>query len=398
MTPLRVRLVALALVGGCSQGDDPVFLDLGGSVNDASTGLPVPSAEVTLRDRLGNETPTTTDADGQWSVDVILAGEEPLPIDIEVAHPNFVGTVYHYQVRLPPESDARLEIRPGGTERPRGLLIPGIPVAPNSPSPGTLRGNVFDATVDRDFDPEPWFINGLPLTLRSGMRTLEGEAVATAESGTLDPEGGFEMAAVPPGTYTLSVEGGSDFSDAFVTVVVIGGTTRTGQNIGTAAAIGEEDFRFVLSWGATPSDLDSHLWGPNPRATDGLPFHIFFPDEYRYAPIGDTEDPFGTLDVDDVTSFGPETVTLLGRAGNRYRYYVHDYSNLDKASSFAMSESGAKVQVWSGSSYDSFEITPGSDATVWHVADIDGATGWIYFVNEFDHQSSPDLVGDITTD
>jgi hypothetical protein len=54
-----------------------------------------------------------------------------------------------------------------------------------------------------------------------------------------------------------------------------------------------------LDWGSTPSDLDSHLSGPD---LAGGRFHCFFVDRN---PV-----PYVALDADDVTAFGPETITI----------------------------------------------------------------------------------------
>jgi uncharacterized protein YfaP (DUF2135 family) len=49
------------------------------------------------------------------------------------------------------------------------------------------------------------------------------------------------------------------------------------------------------------------------------------------------------LDVDDTTSFGPETITLNLTTGDPYYYYVHRYSG-----SGTLSSSSAQVKVYQG--------------------------------------------------
>jgi uncharacterized protein YfaP (DUF2135 family) len=93
-----------------------------------------------------------------------------------------------------------------------------------------------------------------------------------------------------------------------------------------------DGMRIVLNWGATPSDLDSHIVYPNN--------HIYF-NSLKGLDAG--------LDVDDTDSYGPETITLSKKhEGERYVYAVHDYSNGDKPSSSMLSNSGAKVFVYVG--------------------------------------------------
>ena len=49
-----------------------------------------------------------------------------------------------------------------------------------------------------------------------------------------------------------------------------------------------------LTWGASPSDIDSHL-----RTPDGS--HVFYSSKGSL-----TTTPFASLDVDDVDGFGPK--------------------------------------------------------------------------------------------
>lgn len=92
--------------------------------------------------------------------------------------------------------------------------------------------------------------------------------------------------------------------------------------------------RVVLSWGATPADLDSHLWFNSS--------HIFWQNKVA---------PKANLDVDDTDSYGPETITIEEKKfGTEYYYAVHDFTNKEKTTSSALSKSGAKVFVYIGQS------------------------------------------------
>ena len=55
----------------------------------------------------------------------------------------------------------------------------------------------------------------------------------------------------------------------------------------------DDEYRVILTWGSSPSDLDSHLEGPG--------YHVFYSNK-----TGKNAE----LDVDDTTSYGPETVTF----------------------------------------------------------------------------------------
>ena len=73
---------------------------------------------------------------------------------------------------------------------------------------------------------------------------------------------------------------------------------------------GTNDIRIVLTWGAQPTDLDSHLTGPN---TDATRFHVYYAGRGSF-----TSAPFAGLDVDDVSSIGPDNSRALSRIRRVY--------------------------------------------------------------------------------
>lgn len=77
--------------------------------------------------------------------------------------------------------------------------------------------------------------------------------------------------------------------------------------------------KIKLTWGTNPEDLDSHLTGPIAGST--ARFHVYFADEGNQLAA-----PYAELDVDDVTSFGPEVITISRFTSGVYRYSVHHYS------------------------------------------------------------------------
>ncbi|MBQ9460470.1 MAG: S-layer homology domain-containing protein, partial [Clostridia bacterium] len=85
-----------------------------------------------------------------------------------------------------------------------------------------------------------------------------------------------------------------------------------------------EVIRIVLTWGATPSDLDSHLVGL--RSDMQERFHVYYRDKIAYK-IGFMSKFAAELDYDDTTSFGPEITTIYSLTPGEYYFYVHDYSN-----------------------------------------------------------------------
>jgi hypothetical protein len=118
-----------------------------------------------------------------------------------------------------------------------------------------------------------------------------------------------------------------------------------------------DGMRVVLTWGETPADLDSHL------AYSGN--HVFFEKK-----SGDD----ANLDVDDTTSFGPETITLQRKHfGTSYVYAVHDYTDKDYPGRSSMSESGAKVFVYVGASLvRTYAVPPHKAGNLWTVFRLSG--------------------------
>ena len=185
------------------------------------------------------------------------------------------------------------------------------PTPTTTPTPGptgTITGQVLDA------------VTGLPL---SGVVVSVPAANVNAQGGlsaTTDANGNYTIFNAPVGTYTIRFR-----SDQFVEfsreVTVVENQETVVATVTLSPGLTQDErFRFVLTWGEEPPDYESHLWLPAAN-----PFHIFFPSQNR----GDSQNfPFATLDVDDTTSFGPETVTINQvLSGGVYEYGVHNFSN-----------------------------------------------------------------------
>lgn len=117
-----------------------------------------------------------------------------------------------------------------------------------------------------------------------------------------------------------------------------------------------DGLRVVLSWGATPRDLDSHIAYPNN--------HIYFSAKQGRDAL---------LDVDDTDSYGPETITLHKKAfGDAYVYAVHDYLNRTSPNSTELGNSQAKVFVYIGQSLVRTYYVPKQPGNLWTVFRITG--------------------------
>ena len=115
-----------------------------------------------------------------------------------------------------------------------------------------------------------------------------------------------------------------------------------------------------LTWGARPSDLDSHLIAPN-----GV--HVYFSHKGSLSAA-----PFANLDVDDVTSYGPEVVTITRLMVGTYKYSVRNFTG---HSGGPIASSGARVELnIPGRTLELF-VPPVSGETSltdwWHLFELD---------------------------
>ncbi|OGC91119.1 MAG: hypothetical protein A2W25_08310 [candidate division Zixibacteria bacterium RBG_16_53_22] len=138
--------------------------------------------------------------------------------------------------------------------------------------------------------------------------------------------------------------------------------------------------QFRLTWGENPSDLDSHLWTPlfgsNPY--DSALAHVCY---YRNGSVD--APPYADLDVDDVTSFGPERVTIYQHFPGTYVYAVHHFSGtgtfFSSAAKVSLLKPDGTVQL-----FEAPPDVPGvGDGWYWHVCQIDGQTGAITPLNAY---------------
>jgi hypothetical protein len=111
-----------------------------------------------------------------------------------------------------------------------------------------------------------------------------------------------------------------------------------------------------LTWGASPSDIDSHL-----RTPDGA--HVYYASKGSLSAA-----PFASLDVDDVTGFGPEVTTVRRPKVGIYRFYLHNFSR-----SFTPGMTGSPVRLelnYAGRPVV-FSPPPGEGSALWwHVFDL----------------------------
>ncbi len=185
--------------------------------------------------------------------------------------------------------------------------------------------------------------NGTDYTGTSTSRTGEDGSfqIPVRSNSTLTLVG--NLGAQVSSTRSLSTTGEAlDITDSCLQLVSLGDATG---------------FTVTLTWGETPSDLDSWLLRPEGG-------HISY--TYRGSL---TDEPFANLDVDDTDSFGPEVVTVLRPRVGTYRYFVNQYSSSPPA---GITGSPARVELRANGLTQVFTPPPGENAQTrnWVVFDI----------------------------
>lgn len=203
--------------------------------------------------------------------------------------------------------------------------------------PVEQEGQYFDihGIVRNALTNEP--IEGVTVKLRYGWNTYAG-SIASDMAGepavtTTDANGAYTLNNLA-GYYT------AEFSkEGFVTgfANVFAADNQGSQDAVLTPILSSNEYRIVLTWGEHPRDIDSHVAG---KLANGNNFHVY----YSYKNQMDGEVLVCSLDVDDTTSYGPETITLNPTVTEPYYYYVHHY-----AGNGSISEtSNAIVKVYRG--------------------------------------------------
>lgn len=236
---------------------------------------------------------------------------------------------------------------------------------------GNVSGTVSDAQTGDG-------VANATINLREGGGVTSGPIV---QSTTTSANGDYVFNNLAAGNYTAEATSPGYITNYFP-VIVVGGTTTSDQNVTISRELESGELRVVLTWSETPRDLDSHMTGPTEV---GNRFHVY----YVVRSYGDSATDVD-LDVDDVTSFGPETVTIREQTSGTYRYSVHDFTNRGSSRSSRMAASGAKVQVFQGNSLLREFSVPNEAGTLWTVFELDGST--IVPINELSYQRNSSAV------
>lgn len=301
-------LVAASTFGGC----DPVALEslrytITGNIRN-TTGQGVAGAHISFGDA-----EATTAADGSYSVEV-LGGERALSITA-------MGYTEHLELITITE----------------------------------------DRTVDRELHG-PNQVSGEVVNSQNGQG-IGGAVLSFSRSGhvelveTTGASGSFNIVDAPNGVFDLVIsrQGFIDYTQASVN---ISGGSFVLDPIALAEEVPVGAVRVVVTWGATPTDLDAHLTGPD----GGGRFHVYYANRV-------TAD--ASLDHDDTSSNGPETITITIPRNGMYRYSIHNFSDQSASGGQGIAASPTRVQVYDDSGLIRSYLAPAATSgNTWRVFEM----------------------------
>ncbi len=364
---ITLSIVVLLLTAGCSGGGGgsssssggggaappppPASGTVEGAVRDAATGTGLAGATVEILSGGTVIATTTTGADGSYDVDVDAGSGYVV---------RFTSSGYYAA-----DFNA-VDVDDGETV----ILEAVLQIATTYVGDGTVSGTITSSLTGSG-------LPGVTVNLRTGLNAQTGAIVTT---GTTNGAGQYSIAAVPTGYYTAELSSGG-YITAFISVYSLGGQTTGNQNASLSPVLAAGEIRIVLTWGSAPADLDTHLTGPT---TTGPRFHI------AYYDTSVNDGTVASLDADDTSAYGPETITITNQISGTYRYYVHDFTNDGTNPSQALSNSGAQVKVYNSSGLAAtFNVPANQGGTIWEVFELSGST--ITPINLFSYADSTTL-------
>lgn len=199
---------------------------------------------------------------------------------------------------------------------------------------------------------------------------------STPITGTTDSNGKVLLELTESGTYTIEISKDGYITETFE-IYVTAYDTQFQKSFAISPEMSEDAIRFVLTWGSYPADLDLWLIG---TASDGTSVRVSFLDMRETNANGAV---IAELDVDDMSGYGPETMTLLDPYGS-YTLTVVDYRGTGD-----MSLSGAQVKIYIGSSLYTVVDVPGGLENGWQICLVENGNLTITNTAQAAHSGRP---------
>jgi len=189
----------------------------------------------------------------------------------------------------------------------------------------------------------------------AGNVRMAGDGVnySSIQSATTNGSGQFTVLAPPNSSLVLQGRRG-----AFLTNALAVNVGSSAVSIPTCLTIPTTNAATMrLTWGASPSDIDSHL-----RVPGG--YHVYYVTRGTLS-----AEPYANLDVDDVTGYGPEVTTIRRPKVGIYRFYLHNFS---ETFSPGMTGSPTRVELnYAGRTVIFSPPTGEGTALYWHLFDLE---------------------------
>ncbi|HLA64143.1 MAG TPA: carboxypeptidase regulatory-like domain-containing protein, partial [Rhodothermales bacterium] len=199
--------------------------------------------------------------------------------------------------------------------------------------------------------------DGQPVTGAS-VTFFRGTGTTVELLATTGSTGFFNITDAPDGTFTLCI-----YADGFVDfcrpgVQITGGSFAI-DPVAVTSTPPSGSYRIILTWGTTPGDLDAHLTGPDGGSGR---FHVYY---------GNRNAGGATLDHDDTSANGPETMSINVPATGMYRFSVHNFSTSTAAGAAGMAASPTRVEVYSSAGLiKSYTAPSGGSGNTWRVFEM----------------------------
>ena len=325
-------MVAVIITLVSCDDNDPGLTVQGSLVN--SNGLPVAGANVALIDGENIVGTAETDEEGAFELIEIDKGDYQLQI-----------TRSRYQ-------DVTQSITVEEDLQDLKFTITGS---------ATISGSIVNSQTGGD-------LNNAIVEFFEGNTVQEADTSSAVLRDTTDENGSYEFTQAPTGGYVCIIS-----ADDFIPRIVENIEVEEGDNSLDQSTVVEEvadgALRIVLTWGEDPSDLDTHFTGPV-EDNSSERFHLYYVEQNPISSV--------SLDVDDTSSFGPETTTLTEQLDGLYRYSVHNFSEQSTAGAGEIESSPARVEVFDSSGLVESFTPPQATATsgnVWRVFEMNVSNG-----------------------
>ena len=249
-----------------------------------------------------------------------------------------------------------------GPEFRQGQLEPMPEPEPELVTPHEARSN---ERFEQRINPENGVVTGTIREATTGQPIPDVVVRDDQNNETMSEETGFFALETPTGERQIAfIKPGYNFSPVRVDVGNKKPTILQENMVVGSREMHEGEIRFVLTWGEYPHDLDIHLITPSGH-------HINFANK-TLPGAG------ANLDIDDMRSYGPETITISDVQAGEYQVFVHNYSGTP-----AIIESQATVDMYTDEGHAArWEVPESGEGDTWLVGEGDLLQGDFRAVNE----------------